>query len=266
MQRVNGLSWLAVPRPRHLTIHTPSRKSPAMLRYAPLVLALAAIGAAAVYEGVLNHRWTPNRAAERCAKMLSQVPEDIGPWKGKSYEVDEEILRVAGAEGYVSRLYVNEETEQSVKVWLIVGPFKHVFRHTPNICYPSQDFKPRVPTSSYSFDVESVQNQFLTSEFAKQRHGERVFWSWCNPDNLDELVWYGGGKRETRELYAGTQALFKLYFTTTTPPGMQNPPEPEESAANDFAKVFLPMLTDMIHSEVSGVSTPPAAAPPADDA
>ncbi len=234
-----------------------------MMRFLPLALAFLVIGGVAVFDGVLNHRWVPNTEAEEYSELLKSVPENIGPWKGQSYEVDDDILKVAGAEGYVSRAYTNEETNETVKIWLIVGPFKHVIRHTPNICYPSQEFKQGAPIEGYSLEVEGEpDNRFLTSFFEKQGLMERVFWSWHKPSDGDEVVWYAGGDRENRERYAGTSALFKLYFTTTQP---DRDTPPQESAANEFAKVFLPVLSDLILAKQSGKALPAAEAPAADE-
>ncbi|TWT78498.1 hypothetical protein Pla123a_12900 [Posidoniimonas polymericola] len=215
-----------------------------MLRFVPLALAIAAVVAVAVYDGSLNYRWTPNVQAERCAKLLDLVPENIGPWKGENYETSDEILKVAGAEGHVSRLYINSETDQQVKIWLIVGPFKHVIRHTPDICYPSNEMRAREKIVTHSFDVPAEgTNQFNTTYFANSQAAERVFWSWHKPDDSGQVNWWASpNSRENREKYAGTSALFKLYFTT-----VETPDTPlEENASNDFAKVFLPMLNEMI--------------------
>lgn len=217
-----------------------------MLRFVPLALAFVAVVAVAVYDGMLNFRWTPNVEAERCAELLSLVPENIGAWKGQSYETSDEILRVAGAEGHVSRMYVNSETDQRVKIWLIVGPFKHVIRHTPDICYPSSEMYPQEKIGKYSFEtpVEGT-NQFITSYFSNQQIAERVFWSWHKPDDSGQVDWFASpNDRVNRETYAGTSALFKLYFTTVETPDTTL----DENPANDFARIFLPMLNQMILS------------------
>lgn len=217
-----------------------------MLRFVPLALAFVAVVAVGVYDGMLNHRWTPNVEAEQCAKLLDLVPESIGPWKGESYETSDEILRTAGAEGYVSRLYKNEETGEQVKIWLIVGPFKHVIRHTPDICYPSNDFsRYEKKIGSYKFDVPEVQgeNQFNTAAFRKGGVSERVFWSWHKPDDTGKVTWFASpSMRVNRETYPGTPALFKLYFTTNVDPEAPL----EDNASNEFAEIFLPMLNQMI--------------------
>lgn len=217
-----------------------------MQRFVVLSLVFIAVLGVAVYDGILNYRWTSNQQAEAYAEMLGRVPKEFGPWKGKDYEVDDDILRVAGAKGYVSRAYVNEETNETIKVWLIVGPFKHIVRHTPDICYKAQDYRMAGGSGDYQFDVEGVENLFLTNNFSKQNRSEQVFWSWLNPDETGDLKWYASGPHVIRERYAGTPALFKLYFTTICPgPGS----DPAESPSNGFAKLFLPMLTKMIQDE-----------------
>lgn len=215
-----------------------------MLRFLPLVLGFLAIGAVAVYDGLINYRWTPNRAAEAYAQLLADVPAEIGDWRGDDYEVNDEILRVAGAEGHISRAYVNKETNQHVKIWMIVGPFKHIIRHTPDICYPASDMPMQSEGQElFSFDVPGVENEFLTAIFGGRGQLERVFWAWLNPESTDGLAWQGLKLEDRRVRFAGTPALFKLYFTTST--NSEETP-PESSAALDFAPEFLPVLTELI--------------------
>ncbi|MCA9241222.1 MAG: exosortase-associated EpsI family protein, partial [Planctomycetales bacterium] len=220
-----------------------------MLRYLALGLAFVLIVAVAVYDGVLNHRWTANTEAEDYAELIEEhLPAEIGDWKSVKYEVDDTILRVAGAVGYVSRSYKKDSTDEAVKVWLIVGPFKHVIRHTPDICYPSQDFRMMYRPETYQFDAGvDGKAQFLTSSFEKRGEmRQRVFWSWHKPSDSGPIDWVAStSPRDNRQMYAGTPALFKLYFTTLQP---QEETPPESSPANEFAKVFLPVINELILS------------------
>lgn len=233
-----------------------------MLRYLALGLAFALIVGVAVYDGLLNHRWTANTEAEDYGRLIEeQLPTEIGEWTSVEGEVDDTILRVAGAVGHVSRTYKKEATGEAVKVWLIVGPFKHVIRHTPDICYPAQDFQIMERPATYDFDAGvDGKAQFLTSAFEKRGQvRQRVFWSWHKPSDTGEIDWVASSSpRENRNTYAATPALFKLYFTTLQ---AQEETPPESSPANEFAKVFLPTLNELIESGRGAAAASPAAEP-----
>lgn len=228
-----------------------------MLRYFPLVIAVVAVVAVAAYDGVINHRWVPNTEAQEYAALLGEVPKQIGPWKGEDQEVVESNLRVAGAEGYVSRTYEHEETGERVGVWLIVGPYKHVIRHTPDVCYVQSGASPmHAGDRIYTMDVPgAATSTFWTNDFDYKQPGKpawrkRVFWSWHKPtEESDEVVWsVGKDDNDARRMYAATPALFKLYFTCNQ--GSEEQPL-AESVCNDFAADFLPLVNELIKSKAA---------------
>jgi EpsI family protein len=71
-------------------------------------------------------------------KPLSSFPVQVGQWKGKEVEISASVLKVAGNDDYLSRLYVNESTGKwaSVYVAYTARP-RTMLGHRPQACYPS---------------------------------------------------------------------------------------------------------------------------------
>lgn len=71
-------------------------------------------------------------------KPLSSFPVQVGQWKGKEVEISASVLKVAGNDDYLSRLYVNESTGKwaSVYVAYTARP-RTMLGHRPQVCYPS---------------------------------------------------------------------------------------------------------------------------------
>src|SRR5690606_27394378 len=105
--------------------------------------------------------------------------------------VEQKVLDVAGAEGYIQRRYINKNTNQFVDVWFIVGNFRQVSKHTPNACYVYAGYKElEKPRQCKDFDVEPTP-EFLTSKFRRVNERgfdeyQRVFWAWWKPEVLED--------------------------------------------------------------------------------
>jgi EpsI family protein len=69
---------------------------------------------------------------------LSSFPMQVGQWKGREVEISASVLKVAGNDDYLSRLYVNESTGKwaSVYVAYTARP-RTMLGHRPQACYPS---------------------------------------------------------------------------------------------------------------------------------
>lgn len=238
-----------------------------MTRYAPLALAAIAILAAAVVNGITTSRWSSgiNAKAKACALYLELVPSEIGDWKGvQNNEVDSKVKDVAGIVGEpISRRYVNERTGEAVDVWLIVGHSSQIIRHTPNVCYPSIDFvkMEKQPDNKFTFQIEGLPNTVAwTNLFRKEIDGRealiRVFWMWFEPQAGAPVEWEAPGHyvSDARDEFAGSKALFKLYFTAQA--YQKDERADENTAIMNFANEFLPVLSDVLAD--TGEGKPPA--------
>jgi hypothetical protein len=247
-----------------------------MLRYLPLVIATLVAVPLTIYEGFLSDRWNPiNTQAIQCAMLLDkityEVPTESGVWIGYDEPVEKKILDTAGAEGYLQRTYENQTTGQQVAVWLIVGHYRDIVRHTPDLCYSVQGFKnierdvSRFPLQQTTIEAESTddsdpsqaklrETNFFTTKFGKPDpqlgwdQVVRVYWAWWMPEapvegqtaEPQEVVWVSPDN--PRLAFKYPRALYKLYFTTLT--------EPEGAAeatpAVEFATAFLPLLNEVL--------------------
>ncbi|MGI9458305.1 MAG: exosortase-associated EpsI family protein [Aeoliella sp.] len=226
-----------------------------MLKYLPfLVVGIFMVPLTVWQWDLMDWVWGDNLPALQCAYVLHKdVPMEFGDWVGEDQIVEEEIRTTAGADGYISRVYTNQRTQDQVSIWFIVGHFRQVARHTPNVCYRANGFEQIENISNYKFVVEGQPDaEFRTSKFMRDQDGlrrfQRVFWAWWRPDPLEEgesasdirVAW--SAPEEPRVGFGYCRALYKLYFTAST-----NESElPAESICNQFAKEFIPIVDETI--------------------
>jgi hypothetical protein len=215
------------------------------MRYLPYVLAVVALVGFTAYQGVVTDRWRENVEAGACAKLLEMIPKQIGTdWVGEDKEVPEMIRKTAGAEGYVSRVYKNSRTNETVELWFIVGHSFNIWRHTPNICYKAQGFTQQSPQETFVVQADGQEPaNFFTASFNKGPYAERVFWTWSAP--VDEpgapVEWIA--PEYARGHFGNMRALYKLYFTS----GVKAEDEkPKDSVCVRFAQEFLPVANKIL--------------------
>lgn len=228
-----------------------------MLKYLPfIVVGLVLIPLTYVQWRMMDWVWTSNVPAQQCAYLLqTEIPQEIGDWVGTDNPVDPEVRKTAGADGYISRTYVNKNSpDQRVTVWLIVGHFRNVSRHTPNICYRGAGYEQVERASVQPFVVEGIpKSKFRTAKFkgaTKQGQPvyERVFWAWWKPEPLGDgqtvedvnIAWTS--PEDPRLEYGFCRALYKLYFTAVS----TEEEAPIDSVCHEFAEVFLPVVHERL--------------------
>jgi Protein of unknown function (DUF3485) len=217
-----------------------------MFRELPIILCVLAIVGLTYAESRIAGRFEgSDLTEEQFTALLKNVPEDIGDWHGEDLPVEEQVQKTTGARGYVSRAYRNSVTGDEVTLWLIVGHSKDICRHTPNICYPSQGFKPRADTDShFSFDGP-VPTDFFTNTFIKEdasgRQVVRVFWSWYRPTSDGVIRWEA--PNNVRWQFGNSRTLYKMYFTSI----MKDIGETtDQSPCTKFAEQFLPIVDNAL--------------------
>ena len=71
-------------------------------------------------------------------KPLSEFPMQVGSWKGREVEISQSVLKVAGNDDYLSRLFVNEVTGQWASVYVAyTATPRTMLGHRPQACYPA---------------------------------------------------------------------------------------------------------------------------------
>lgn len=217
----------------------------------PAALGLISILGLSLYENIyIKDRWgEPGAEAAKMGERFENVRKDIGEWKGQDLPVDEIVRNTAGAVNYVSRRYTNVRTNKSVVLWLIVGHSRDIWRHTPDICYPSSGFRQAGSTIGHVVELDNGKEaRFYTAKFEKEdqvsRNTERVFWAFNHPDKNK----WDAPTEGARWHYGMSRALYKLYFTAAVQPDESTI---EDSVALDFAEVMLPEIDKALFPEGS---------------
>lgn len=222
-----------------------------MLKYMPfIVVGIVVVPLTAFQWNKMDWVWGENTAAMQCAYLLeTRIPQEFGDWVGVDQQVDPQILDIAGADGYISRAYTNQQTNQTVVIWFIVGHFREISRHTPDFCYKAAGFQQVERDQLHRFEVDGLPvSTFRTAKFYAEPGGlpnyQRVFWGWWRPDPLDEaqsvsdveIQW--SAPEEPRVDFGFCRALYKLYLTANS----TEEELPDESVCKEFASEFLPIV------------------------
>lgn len=215
-----------------------------MLRFLPLVLAVVAIGSLTVVEGLKTERWANNSHASYCVTLLEDVPKQMGSWEGVDGEVDDSTRETAGARSYVSRNYTNAGTGQTVNVWLIVGHARDTARHTPDICYQANGFKPQEDQKKVYLTLpDGRKASFYTNLFEQEGMRTRVFWTWFKPEQGAGRAVDWKAPDNVRYEIGAAPALYKLYFTVS---GRDAIAGGDESLAMEFAEEFIQLIDPLL--------------------
>jgi EpsI family protein len=113
---------------------------------------------------------------------LDQIPMNLGPWKGESTKIDEQIARGTGADQIITRRYVNQDTGVAVEFIALYGPAADVYLHAPEICYPAAGFTPVAGPDDRTIDAPPAKAVFRSLVYAKgetaQPDRQEVYYTW----------------------------------------------------------------------------------------
>jgi hypothetical protein len=71
-------------------------------------------------------------------RPLNEFPMEFGGWQGSEVEISKTVQKVAGNDDFLSRLYMNSETNQWANVYVAYSARPRTMRgHRPQVCYPS---------------------------------------------------------------------------------------------------------------------------------
>lgn len=221
-----------------------------MIRLLPYLIATIGIVALTFVEGIKTDRWIDHAQEQGyCASLLDEIPYQIGAWKGEDQPVDEDTQKSAGAVGYLSRLYVNEATDQRIAVWCVLGHAMNTAAHEPTICYPASGFERCQNRVFYDHELPTGETAtFRTAMFEKQtleeNFSERVFWTWFlpTPEEGSNVKW-DTPKDSPRYHYGNARTLYKLYFTNRL---RSREEAPEDSVCLEFADAFLSVANPIL--------------------
>src|SRR5436305_193873 len=84
-------------------------------------------------QGSLNQRWGPSNATKLAKQELNRpLPERVGSWRLQQSEpLSPDVIALLQCDGYISRIYENDQTGDVVTVVVLLGPAGPIAVHTP---------------------------------------------------------------------------------------------------------------------------------------
>src|SRR5262249_8483726 len=104
-------------------------------RLTPLLLGLAVVLGAGALHGVWTERWHTTTDLEAAVARLDARPDEVAEWRGQPFQIDERVLRQAGAEGHWLRRFSHTKTGATVTIVLLCGRTGQMAVHRPEDCY-----------------------------------------------------------------------------------------------------------------------------------
>jgi hypothetical protein len=188
--------------------------------------------------GAWTQRWHESTALESAIAKLQSLPEQVGRWRARPAELDQEALEMAGAKGWWVRRFTDERTGTSLLVILLCGRAGPLSVHKPETCYSSAGYSLTSAPIRYTVrnETEATGAEFWTGLFKKPEVGGeqlRIFWSWYNGG-----VWRAADN--PRWTFAHLPALYKLYVIRET---SGRPERLDDDPAAEFLRRLLPEMS-----------------------
>jgi hypothetical protein len=201
-------------------------------------LAAGAVVGVAIIEGIRSNRWGANEDLQVAAVRLQAIPCDFGNWVSVDSPLDEKIVRIAEAVGYISRNYLNRKNGERFDVLLLCGPSGPIGAHTPEACYTGLGYSCNVkPTRKDVHLPNGVHSSFWTARFEKISATEKplmVYWAWSVDGDWDATT-------NPRADFALRPALYKLYIVYVDPSEKVGS-DSNQDAIMPFLNEFLPLV------------------------
>ncbi len=206
--------------------------------------ALIVIVVTGVIHGLETGRWGANSELKNAALRIVQIPSIIGDWSSTDQQMDPQQLQVAGAVGYVARVYVNRLDGSSVNVVLLCGPPGPMSVHPPTVCFTGAGWGLTGSTQQRTFKAKdgALLGEFWQGNFTRDVGGIpvsiRTFWSWGTSGDWQATT-------APRRAFAGKRLLYKLYLTVN---GTERPETVSGEHVEEFARLFLPSVKTIMNS------------------
>ena len=206
-----------------------------------LVVVLTTSGA--VIHGRLSNRWGPPENMTQAGARLERIPSSIETWQLKSSDQLSETARsMLETAGDITRNYVDPASKAAVGVTIIVGPVGPISVHSPEICFPSHDFRLLENRKKVKIrDTSGVDHEFWMVDFQSQDLEARLLhvyyaWSTGGPWSAPE---------SPRFTFSGNPYLYKIQLVGyASPTALQQ----SENPVPNFLRVFLPAASGEIVS------------------
>jgi hypothetical protein len=203
------------------------------------------------WHGKSASRWGHDALLQIAAKELSQaLPARTGNWRVISETpLEKEALQTLQCPAHLNRTYLNEQTGDTVSVFVIVGPPGPIAAHTPDICYSSSDYALSAEKTVLAVHDQANRDhsfwQMTLRPNDATRAPLRVFYAWGTGHSWTAT-------KEPRFSHAGAPYLYKIQLA-----GPEQDAAREFDACLDFLKCFLPGIqTHLVSPQGREPSTP----------
>lgn len=203
----------------------------AIVLVAGLTLASGAI------QGWMSNRWGTPADMLAAATRLEGVPTQFGDWQFRSSdELTDPVRQELECTGYILHDYANQETGETVKVSVLLGPSGPMSIHMPEICYSGVDYTPLGDPQRTVVAVPEHKDQEFWCQKFRSNHlrGEKLSvwyaWStggdWSAPEN-------------PRFSYADQPYLYKIQLAAPVAPEAG---DDSSDTCQDFLREFIPKV------------------------
>lgn len=202
--------------------------------------------------GVVNHRWGVSTELAEAGRRIADFPDQVGPWECQATRAFEpEVVDLLQCVGGTSRTYRNRETGESVEVALHVGPAGPTSVHTPDICFPSQNYSRQTPPRRVAVGAATRWGgSFWQSSFRSNGlRGEtiEVMYAWTSGDRWTAADY-------PRFQFAGKPLLYKMQVVAPTNGGeIDN--DRGRATCQRFLNDLLPVLNTRVLQPESNVGS-----------
>jgi len=165
-----------------------------------------------IAHGLRSDRWGFHPDVLAAAEKLSKVPATIGNWHSEEATIDQRVLTLAGAQGYLSRRYISRDDGRTVHVTILCGRHGPISVHPPTACFVGAGWNLNDTPVKYSIQTgEPPQNKaFWLADFSRTfvniTHTKRTFWSWSVSGDWEAAA-------HPRLKFATSPFLYKIYIT-----------------------------------------------------
>jgi len=141
--------------------------APPRLRYRGVVLAALAVAAALA----LHLTWP--RKSGQDLHLAQRFPTTLGRWHGQDFRLSDHVLKILSAREVMSRFYVAEDTNESLRFLVVTAEHTRRATHPPEICLRAEGYRMEEMTTRF-LDLGSSYSRFPVRELVATRGEERL--------------------------------------------------------------------------------------------
>jgi hypothetical protein len=187
---------------------------------------------------------------QAAGERVNRLPRQIGHWRmTKSEPLDDDTQRMLRCSAHEQRVYVDDQTGETVSLILLTGVAGPLVAHTPEVCYSSADFE--VVDSAHPETIRGAgeaADVFAEVTFKSRTvaaENQRVFYAW----RKSQGPWQA--PQNPRLSLGGQPMLYKLQLAADIPAGSPKASSPKDKSASDPARRFLGDLLPALDKTLS---------------